>query len=166
MFRKIMVPIDGSPTSKMGLEEAIKLAKDQKASLFLLHIVDEVALLSESAGISEFGGGAEIDRLFEGFVNAGKKILSKAEATVRKHRVKAKSLLIENVSAPTSQLIVTQAKKWGADLIVLGTHGRRGIRRLVMGSDAEGVVRTTHIPVLLVRAVAHAKRPIGTRVPI
>ena len=161
-----MVPIDGSPASKLGLEEAIKLAKDQKASLYLLHIVDELSLVSNSGVISELDGGADIDRLFKGFVDAGKKILGKAEAVVRKHRVKAKSLLIENVSAPTSELIVTQAKKWGADLIVLGTHGRRGIRRLVMGSDAEGVVRTTHIPVLLVHAVARARCPIGKRAPI
>jgi nucleotide-binding universal stress UspA family protein len=51
-----------------------------------------------------------------------------------------------------ADLIVKQAKKWGADVIVLGTHGRRGLTRVVMGSDAETVLRETPLPVLLVRS--------------
>jgi nucleotide-binding universal stress UspA family protein len=163
MFRKIMVPVDGSPTSKRGLEEAIELARDQKASLYLFHVVDELSLVSNSTSV--MGGGAYMDGLLKEFVNAGKKILADAEATVRKHRVPVKSLLVENLSTLTSELIVHQARKWKIDLIVLGTHGRRGIRRLVMGSDAEGVVRTTSVPVLLVRAVAPARRSYRKRAP-
>lgn len=60
-------------------------------------------------------------------------------------------MLCETVGHAVADVIVEQAKKRRADLIVLGTHGRRGITRLVMGSDAEGVVRTTRMPVLLVR---------------
>ena len=52
---------------------------------------------------------------------------------------------------PVGAVIAKYAEQWPADLIVLGTHGRRGIRRLVMGSDAEYVVRTARVPVLLVR---------------
>ena len=52
---------------------------------------------------------------------------------------------------PVGAAIVEYAEQWPADLIVIGTHGRRGIRRLAMGSDAEFVIRTTPVPVLLVR---------------
>ena len=62
--------------------------------------------------------------------------------------------MIESFGGRAAEFIVAQAKKWGADLIVLGTHGRRGVKRLVMGSDAEQVVRTSPVPVLLVRAKA------------
>jgi nucleotide-binding universal stress UspA family protein len=57
-----------------------------------------------------------------------------------------------------ADVIVENAKKWRADLIVMGTHGRRGITRVVMGSDAEGVVRNTPVPVLLIRAQARKTR--------
>jgi nucleotide-binding universal stress UspA family protein len=60
--------------------------------------------------------------------------------------------MIESFGGRAADFIVQQANKWGADLIVLGTHGRRGVKRLVMGSDAEQVVRTTRVPVLLVRS--------------
>jgi nucleotide-binding universal stress UspA family protein len=58
----------------------------------------------------------------------------------------------ETIGGPAADAIVREARKQGADLIVLGTHGRRGVRRLVLGSDAEQVVRTSRVPVLLVRA--------------
>jgi len=61
-------------------------------------------------------------------------------------------VLLETLTGPAAEPIVGQAKKWGADLIVLGTHGRRGVRRLVLGSDAEQVVRSSPVPVMLVRA--------------
>ncbi|MNC85079.1 hypothetical protein D3C83_06550 [compost metagenome] len=84
----------------------------------------------------------------------GKEVLAKAEAKARKQRVRVKTVLVENVIRSVADVIVGQARKWRADLIVLGTHGRRGISRLVMGSDAEGVVRTTPVPVLLLRSKA------------
>jgi nucleotide-binding universal stress UspA family protein len=62
--------------------------------------------------------------------------------------------MIESFGGRAADFIVEQARKWRADLIVLGTHGRRGVRRLVMGSDAEQVIRATRVPVLLVRSKA------------
>jgi nucleotide-binding universal stress UspA family protein len=59
--------------------------------------------------------------------------------------------LFETMGGRASDCIVAAAKQWGADLIVMGTHGRRGMSRLSMGSDAELVVRSTPVPVLLVR---------------
>src|ERR1700685_3514197 len=65
--------------------------------------------------------------------------------------VKLKPVLVEKFGGLVADVIISQAKKQRADLIVLGTHGRRGVTRLVMGSDAEGVVRRSPVPVLLVR---------------
>ena len=78
--------------------------------------------------------------------------LDRVLAAAAKHNVKAKAILREMLSGPAAYPIVREAKKVGADLIVLGTHGRRGVRRLVLGSDAEQVVRTASVPVLLIRA--------------
>ena len=82
----------------------------------------------------------------------GKKIIEKAEALARRNGVTPESVIIESFGGRAADFIVAQANKWRADLIVLGTHGRRGVKRLVMGSDAEQVVRTTPVPVLLVRS--------------
>jgi nucleotide-binding universal stress UspA family protein len=61
-------------------------------------------------------------------------------------------VLLETLGHRVAELIIKQAKKWRADVIVLGTHGRRGLARVLMGSDAEIVVRESPVPVLLVRA--------------
>lgn len=66
--------------------------------------------------------------------------------------IKVDKVLVDAIGSQSGAAIVEQAEKWPADLIVCGTHGRRGIRRLVMGSDAEYVVRHTPVPVLLIRS--------------
>jgi nucleotide-binding universal stress UspA family protein len=62
------------------------------------------------------------------------------------------TLLLECFATRTSEIVIAQAQAWKADLIVLGTHGRRGIGRLLVGSDAEQIVRGASVPVLLTRA--------------
>jgi len=153
MYRKILVPIDGSRTSARGLEEAIRLAKSQNATLVLLHAVDE-AVVTYGADIVPMYINEMLASLREG----GKKILARAAARVRSRGVKAKSMLVEKFIGPVAEIVVAQAKRQRADLIVIGTHGRRGATRVVMGSDAEGVVRRSPVPVLLVRA---RERPRG-----
>lgn len=145
-YRRILVPVDGSPTSKAGLREAIELAKGQGASLQLVHVVDYHYLAM--AGLE---AGAYIDELMAGLTQSGKRILKRAEEPARKSGVPVTSVLLESPAGPAADAIVRQAKKWKADLIVLGTHGRRGVRRMLMGSDAEQVVRNSPVPVVLVR---------------
>ncbi len=148
MYKKILVPIDGSPASNLGLNEAIKLAKDQGAKLRLFHLVDEYIAVSSADGMAF----SNTDDLLESLRRGGKKILEKAEALARRNGLTAESVMLESFGGRAADFIVEQANKWRADLIVLGTHGRRGVKRLVMGSDAEQVVRTTPVPVLLVRS--------------
>ena len=150
MYRKVFVPIDGSPASNVGLNEAIKLAKDQGAKLRLFHLVDEYIAVSSPDGVAF----SNTDDLLESLRQGGKKIIEKAEALARRNGLTPESVMLESFGGRAADFIVQQANKWRADLIVLGTHGRRGVKRLVMGSDAEQVVRTTPVPVLLVRSKA------------
>lgn len=153
MYRRILVPIDGSRTSARGLDEAIKLAKGCNATLVIFHAVDEAVVA--------YGGDivpGYINELLESMREGGKRVLGKAVARARARSVKVKSLLVEKLVGPVADIIVSHAKKQRADLIVIGTHGRRGVTRLVMGSDAEGVVRKSPVPVLLVRSREQPRR--------
>jgi nucleotide-binding universal stress UspA family protein len=147
-YRKILVAVDGSPASNKGLREAIRLAKAGRARLFIVHVVDEFQAFASTDGLMVAPAVDLVPALIEG----GKRILAKAKALAEKHKVSAKTVLRERIGGPAADKIVREARKLGADLIVLGTHGRRGVRRLVLGSDAEQVVRAASVPVLLVRA--------------
>ena len=149
MYRRILVPVDGSHTSARGLEEAIRLAKEQRARLRLVHVVEEYVVV-QSAGLD--GTGFYAGDLIDSLRDESKKIIANATALAGKRGVKADAATFESFSNRSSDYIIREAKKWHADLIVMGTHGRRGVNRLVLGSDAEIVVRTSPVPVLLVRS--------------
>jgi nucleotide-binding universal stress UspA family protein len=89
--------------------------------------------------------------LFELLREGGEAILAQGKAQAVQAGVAAETVLIDTLSARVCDLIVQEARRWGAELIVIGTHGRRGVGRLVMGSDAEQVLRLAPVPVLLVR---------------
>jgi nucleotide-binding universal stress UspA family protein len=145
MYARILVPVDGSDTSRKGLEEAIKIAKSQGSTLCLLHIVNEFIFdYSYSPGIYATN---VIDSLRE----RGKSILAQAVEAVRKQGLEPVQVMLESIGGPAAESIVAQAGEVKAELIVMGTHGRRGLRRLALGSDAEQVVRTSPVPVLLLR---------------
>jgi nucleotide-binding universal stress UspA family protein len=146
-YRKILVAVDGSAPSSKGLREAIRLAKAERATLFIMHVVDDYPAYAAFADMVPAGGVDLVADLRAG----GKRVLAKAQALAAKQGVKGKGILREIVGGPAAGPIVREARRQRADLIVLGTHGRRGVRRLVLGSDAEQVVRTASVPVLLVR---------------
>lgn len=151
MFRRILVPIDGSPPSNRGLEEAIALAKEQTARLCVLHVVDELLMVPPFDASMYVPANYRVD-FIKAMREEGTKLLAEAQEKVRRHHVKAEVVLIETRGHRVADLIIKQARKWRADVIVLGTHGRRGVARVLMGSDAEMVVRESSIPVLLVRS--------------
>jgi nucleotide-binding universal stress UspA family protein len=150
MYSRILVPVDGSEPSLLGLHEAIRLAKNQQATLRLFHVVNDFLMIAspEAAMYSH--------ELLKNFRERGEAILAEAAGVARKQGLEPETKWVEALSGPAGALIVEQATTWPADLIVLGTHGRRGIRRLVMGSDAEFVVRSSPVPVLLVRGTKAA----------
>lgn len=152
MYKRILVPVDGSRTSALGLQEAIRLAKSGKAKLRLIHVVDESVALQDSA--YTFGTEDMLSILKKG----GEQSLKQAQALVARHGIKPESKLVESFTGRVADIIVGDAKKWRADLIVMGTHGRRGFNHMVLGSDAEMVIRSSPVPVLLVRGSAPAQR--------
>ena len=152
LFKKILVPFDGSAPSREGLKRAIALGKNQHARLRLLHVVDEHAL------IQSMEPNLNVGELLDSLVEGGHQLLAEAAATAKKHGAKADTVLYELRLGRVADRIVDEAAKWHADVIVMGTHGRRGIGRLVMGSDAEAVVRATPVPVLLVKGGASKRR--------
>lgn len=145
MYQRILVPLDGSPTSERGLREAIKLASGQQATLFFLHVVDDFRMLVEMTSVRSY------DEMLKGLRHYGLEILAKARHAAEEAGVHRESLLREVTNERVAQVIVDQAKQHHCDLIVMGTHGRRGFNRIAMGSEAEQVARTSAVPVLLVR---------------
>ena len=153
MYQRILVPIDGSPTSSRGLQEAIKLAKLTGARLRLIHVVDSISFATGMEAATMVT--AEMLGLMR---QGGEQLLAKASARVEKAGVRVDSVLFDSIAGRVCDLVVEQATQWRAGLIVLGTHGRRGIGRMLLGSDAEMIARLATVPVLLVRAeVADAK---------
>lgn len=147
VFKHILVAVDGSATSALGLQKAIELAKDNSAALRVVHVID---VTSAFAGDSEFP--VDIAEFMDAIRKTGEQVLKQAEATVRDSGIKAESKLLEidQFSQGIADMIAAEADAWRADLIVIGSHGRRGVRRLLLGSVAEGVARIASKPVLLI----------------
>lgn len=144
MYQRILIPVDGSPTSDRALGEAIALARQQNAQLQLLHVIEEIHFVD----IESFISYAELQETMR---NSGNKVLTQAQTAVQQTGMTAETKLLEASGKRVANVIVAEAERWPADLIVIGTHGRTGFSRLLFGSVAEGVVRTAPVPVLLIR---------------
>jgi nucleotide-binding universal stress UspA family protein len=146
MYQRILVPFDGSSTSNRGLDEAIQLATLTGARLRLVHMIE---LLLVATGFET--AAAYVGEVVPLMKQAGERILREGQVRAEKAGVTADTFLVDNITTGLSDAVADQVKAWGADLIVIGTHGRRGVGRLLLGSDAEQIVRTATVPVLLVR---------------
>ena len=158
MYRRILVPVDGSRTSTLGLREALGLARDQGARLRIINVLDEILLLQ---GADMYAVG-QMDELLDTLRASGRKTLDLAAALAGKLKIKAEYALLESRGRPVSDVILDEARK-RADLIVMGTHGRRGLNRMLLGSDAERVLRESPVPVLVVRGNEGERRPARKR---
>ena len=147
MYQRILVAVDGSKTSDRALAEAISLAKDQHASLLVVYAVDERGVYTGSQVIDPAP-------LVSSWVEAGRRILDQSAELALKSGVRAETRLIENADMQIADAILQEAKDGKADLLVAGTHGRSGLTHLLMGSVAEGIIRASSIPILLVRGKA------------
>ncbi len=147
MYERILVPVDGSATANIGLEEAIKLAQLTGATVRLIHVVEELILATGYEGYAFDTAG-----LLESLLKAGKGVLEQAKAKVEAAGVKVETVMVERMASRASDAVIDEAVQWKAELIVIGTHGRRGMSRIILGSDAEQIVRLSPVPVLLVRS--------------
>ena len=159
MYERILVPVDGSPTSNAGLAEAIKLAKLTGARMRVLHVVDEMPFLLSAEGYAAMSGD-----VFTLLKEAGQALLEQARLTVEAAGIPVEAALFDSLDGRLCDRVTEQVQEWNADVIVLGTHGRRGVGRMLMGSDAEQITRTSKVPVLLVRGPSlEVDQPASTR---
>jgi len=149
MYRRILVAIDGSESSQRALEHALALAKDQQARLRIVNAVEFPHYLVMTTGYP-----VSVSDLMKSMREEGQRMLSQAQARASLVGAKTEAAVLESKTGAerTADILIEDAKQWDADLIVLGTHGRRGLDRVLLGSVAEAVVRLAPLPVLLVRA--------------
>jgi nucleotide-binding universal stress UspA family protein len=146
MYKRILVALDGSPSAQRALVEAVGLAQLSGGVIEAVCVVDRGKWPAEgTAGFSAEPGPGAVAHDFATVALAEAEKLFQ-EAGVR-GAVRAIDAYAENVSAVLTRV----ADECEADLIVMGTHGRRGVQRFLLGSVAESLVRSTDIPVLVVR---------------
>lgn len=143
LFKKILVPIDGSDTADKAMRMALDMARESLASVRFMHVIDDDRYFSSY----EFSA----DLRTYAFDNA-KKLLQNAMDAAAALGVNADTQLINKPGQRLGENVADEAQNWGADLVVVGTHGRRGLGRVLLGSGAEQVVRLSPVPVLMVRA--------------
>ena len=145
MYRKLLVPVDGSKPSTAALLELVKITAHPERVIRLVHVVDQIHWQDE------FEGGSVGETLLATRRNSGTQCLADAKLLMAGQHLECECLLLESHGERAAEVIVAHAKAWPADLIVMGTHGRRGIGRLVLGSDAADVIRSAPTAVLMVR---------------
>jgi nucleotide-binding universal stress UspA family protein len=144
MYQRIIVPVDASETSNKALVAALQLARDAGGRVRLLHVVEDMAYL---IGYD----GSYAAELRQAMRQAGAKVLDDALAIAQSAGVEADSVLFDQPAGRLAEVVAETARHWKADLVVVGTHGRRGVGRLLLGSGAEQILRLAPVPVLLVR---------------
>ena len=148
MYKRILVAIDGSHTSTLALTEALKLAEKPETRMRLVHVVDSPYTYSE---VMYGEVGVDVEALRRSWRQMGQTVLEQAAAQAREARATVETALLDSEGRRVSSVIVEEARRWPAELLVVGTHGRRGLEHVLLGSVAEGVTRHATVPVLLVR---------------
>ncbi|MBV8464362.1 MAG: universal stress protein [Burkholderiales bacterium] len=143
MYKRIHVPVDDSETSRQALLETTKFCCDQCAKTRLVHVVD---LAQFTWGGAEF---VDVGELQSNLRETGNKVLESAASLMRENGVEVETALIEIWGGHIANAIIEDARRWPADIIVMGSHGWTGLDHLLLGSVAEGVVRHAPLPVLI-----------------
>ncbi|MDB5900549.1 MAG: UspA domain protein [Ramlibacter sp.] len=148
MYKRILVPVDGSETSNKALLVALELAALKGGQVRLVHALDELA------HVAGYPYSAQLRSVVR---DAGLQILQRALAIADAAEVSAETCLLESAGGSRlGEMVAQEARQWAADLIVVGTHGRRGVTRALLGSGAEQVIRLAPVPVLTVPGHAGA----------
>ena len=142
MYQLILIPVDGSEASRAALEEALKLAREQRARVRLIYVCEPIRHIVLEGVID----------LTAAVRREGERVLNEAVERARAAGVEATSALIDAGTRRIAAVIVEDAAAEKADLIAMGTHGRQGVEHLLLGSVAEGVARRASVPLLLIRS--------------
>ena len=142
MFKRILVPYDGSAPCVKALVHATQLAREEQAWVRLAHVVD---------GLEAVTGVHYSHEALDEARRHGERVLADGAAICRAAGIPHDSQLVERMGRRLGEAVADEAGTWNADLVVIGSHGRRGVQRLLIGSGAEQVLRLSPVPVLLVR---------------
>ena len=151
MYQRILVPVDGSETANKALVAALQLARESGGRVRLIHVLEELAYLT---GYEQYG--AYSGDLITAMQDTATKILDDALAIAQSAGVPADSLLCDKLGDRLAEAVADAARQWNADLVVVGTHGRRGIGRMLLGSGTEQILRLALVPVLVIRSGENA----------
>ena len=148
MYRRILVAIDGSDASNKALTAAIEMAgySGGRSVVRLIHVLDEMAYF---VGLDPYQG--QTYSAIHVMRQAGEKILAEGLAICLSAGVRADTVLMDQLGMHLAEAVAQSAKDWNASLVVVGTHGRKGVGRMLMGSGAEQIIRLADCPVLVVR---------------
>jgi nucleotide-binding universal stress UspA family protein len=141
-YRRILVAVDGSEASRQALAAALQLAKDAGGRVCVLHDISDLQYLVPYA---------DPGALLEAARSGGEQVLRDALALCESAGVPADTRLVDAPGRPLGEAVADEARAWKADLVVLGSHGRRGLQRLLLGSGAEQILRLSPVPTLVVR---------------
>lgn len=160
MYRRILVPLDASRASQLAFRQALDLARSRPVRVRLLNVLEESAMMPALSAYPLLG---DMSFLLDSLKASRSKMLQDALELAEAHGVKAEPAVRRSGSRHVSDVILDEARKWRADLIAMGTHGRRGMDRLITGSDAARVLLDANVPVLLVRG-GESRLPVKKRI--
>jgi len=153
MYRRIFTAIDGSESAQLALDEAVKLAKAMDATVTAVCVVPHAAQLTDVGPVF-----ADEQKPYNAaIIEAATSAIEDAEERFRQAHVQGVARAVDAWGEDIAAVLRRAAEETEADLVVMGTHGRRGWKRMMLGSVAESFVRTTDLPVLLVRHDADAE---------
>jgi nucleotide-binding universal stress UspA family protein len=148
MYKRILVAVDGSNTSRRAFEAALNLASSEGAELRPFYVVDNTPMYFEAPGYDP-------SILRNRLIDQGKELGTELTGAMRAKGVAGEVAVGEASSLDDiSTVVLKAAAAFNADLLVMGTHGRRGVQRLFLGSVAERCVRQAALPVLLIPSAA------------
>lgn len=149
MYRHILAPTDGSDLAKRGVDHALALAKAIGARVTVITVTERLPVYPEGLGLANPISGATVTEFAEGQERAANAVLAASKEAAERAGVAAETLLVRD--ALPDEAIIEAAKARGCDLIVIASHGRRGLGRLLLGSKTAEVVAHSPVPVLVVR---------------
>jgi len=149
MYKKVLVPLDGSGLAECALSHVINLFKDGSVKEVTLLNVVKVDLRGAAMGVDEYPKSIDLQAIREPLFIASRKYLADIESRLVSEGIKVKTESLEG-NRP-ADIITEYAQKEGMDMIIIGTHGYTGLKKLLLGSVAWGVLHQSHIPILLIR---------------
>ncbi len=149
MYTHLLIATDGSELADKGVAHGVALAGRLGAAITFVNITEPFPIFAWGGAMAGYAAGDEFAAYQEGGRQYAKEVLDKCKASADLAGVRAKVLHIENRKPAEAILELSQAQ--GCDLIVMASHGRRGLGRLLLGSQTAEVLSFTEIPVLVVR---------------